>query len=251
MNKTPSKKSKLTTSSDPTSPQGLLRSIRSYAQRSGRITVAQQRALVTHWPRYGLDLLDGEAGFNTAFNTKCGNTPKPLVLEIGFGNGESLYAQAQTASNHHFIGVEVYRSGIGQLLHRLAADDLSNVRIYHADALDVLEQCVPNQSLDRLQLYFPDPWPKKKHHKRRLLQPDRLALFLSKLKTTGFMAMATDNANYAEAMQEIAVTCSDNCQIVLCAERPASRLETRFERRGTADGSRIFDFIIRPIRLND
>lgn len=245
MNKTPSKKSKPASESDGASSQYKLRHIRSYSKRSGRATAAQRHALAAHWSHYGLDVPAGEDGFNTAF----GNTPKHLVLEVGFGNGESLYAQAQTEGDYHFIGVEVYLAGIGALLHRLAADDPGNVRLYHADALDVLKQCVPDQSLERLQLYFPDPWPKKKHHKRRLLQPNRMPLFLRKLKPTGLMAIATDDANYAQAMHEACFANGDNCRIELCGERPKWRLETRFERRGTALGHKIYDFIVRPIRV--
>ena len=213
--------------------------MRSYVQRSGRITKAQQNALKSHWPHYGLDL---QAGQNGLLQICRG---QPLVLEIGFGNGESLLAQAKAEPDHLFIGVEVYSAGIGQLLHQLAADAVKNVRLYHADALDVLQHCIPDQSLDRLQLYFPDPWPKKKHHKRRLLQSEHLPLFVSKLKPSGLMALATDVASYAESITAAFAESDLNAIFEVCDQRPTFRPETKFERRGRSKQHRIFDFIVR------
>lgn len=143
------------------------KSIRSYVMRAGRITEGQRRAFDTYWGQYGLSLFDGPPNARAVFGREA-----PLVLEIGFGMGDSLLAMAQAEPEKDFIGIEVHPPGVGRLINNAGKAGVKNLRVYMADALDVLNDCIPNGSLDRFQLYFPDPWHKKKHHKRRIVQPE-------------------------------------------------------------------------------
>ena len=183
------------------------------------MTPGQKRALETAWPVYGLQVADGQLDFSNVFST-----PRPVTLEIGFGMGESLFEMAVANPGTNYIGVEVHRPGVGHLL-KLAADaGLDNLRVYSEDSLDVIEQCIPNKSLAGVQIFFPDPWHKKKHHKRRLINPEFVKLLESRLKTGGVLHIATDWANYAEWIEEVL---SDWVK----TDIPA-RAETKYERRG-------------------
>jgi len=219
-------------------------SIRSYSLRRGRLTRAQKRALDRHWTTYGLDL-------NAGVPACIYQADRPIVLEVGFGNGLSLLQQAQNEPEKCFIGIEVYLPNIGHLLHRLDAEGTTNVFLYHADALDVLTHCVPPLSIDRLQIYFPDPWPKKKHLKRRLIQVPTLPVFLSAIKPGGLLHMATDVLDYAQKMLEVvAANVCRRCELVNrqsggdFSSRPAWRPETRFELTGRAENRQIYDLVI-------
>lgn len=220
-------------------PQYRHRAIRSYSRRSGKITVGQKRAIELSWPQYGLDLHEGQKGFSAAFG-RAGD----LVLEIGFGNGLSLAQQAEHEPEKNFLGVEVHSPGIGRLIRNLNDREINNVRLYHADALDVLALCVPAASVDRLQLYFPDPWPKKKYLKRRLVQTHTIPHFLRVLKPLGFWHIATDCSGYAEAMQA-ALMAHDGCKVTVSLNNSSGladlRPETKFERNGRALGHTIYD----------
>ena len=172
-----------------------LRPIRSFVRREGRMTVAQRRALTQLWPRFGLDSGGAMLDFAASFGRDA-----PLVVEIGFGNGESLLAMAAAQPQKNFIGVEVHRPGVGQLLMLLAERGIGNVRLVCDDAKEFLEQRVPDASLDGVQLFFPDPWPKARHHKRRLVQSEFVQLVRRKLRIGGQFHMATDWQHYAEHM---------------------------------------------------
>jgi len=213
------------------------RPIRSFVRRSGRLTRAQARALETLWPRWGLswqgELLDLAAVF--------GRTA-PRILEIGFGTGDALIDWARLHPDHDVLGIEVHEPGIGHCLLEIERLDLGNVRLISADALAVLRTGMAPASLAGVQLFFPDPWPKKRHHKRRIVQPDFVALVARALAPGGFLHMATDWPPYALHMQE--VMAGQDRLLPDPAPRPA-RLRTRFEARGERLGHPIWDGVWR------
>jgi tRNA (guanine-N7-)-methyltransferase len=222
-----------------TVPDSHRREIRSFVRREGRMTDGQKRALDELWPRYGLDappaLLDPERVFGRR---------APVVLEIGFGNGDHLLARASAQRDHDFIGVEVHRPGAGSLLKRAADANLSNLRVACDDAVVVLRDWLPAACLDALVIQFPDPWHKTRHHKRRLVQPAFVALAAGKLKPGGTLQLATDWAHYAEHMLEVlnaAGTLRNASADGRFVPRPPTRLKTRFEARGERLGHEVFD----------
>lgn len=219
------------------------RRIRSYVLRTGRMTPGQQRAFDQNWGRWGLEHDDGMLDLDTLFN-RAG----PRVLEIGFGMGQSLVAMAQAAPDSNFIGVEVHRPGVGKLLHSLAEQELGNVRVYCHDAVEILRDCIPVNSLDTIQIFFPDPWHKKKHNKRRLIQPAFVAQLVSRLQSGGCLHLATDWDDYAQQM--MAVLCAEDRLINPFGEgrfapRPEHRPLTKFELRGERLGHGVWDLIFR------
>jgi tRNA (guanine-N7-)-methyltransferase len=218
------------------------RRIRSFVRREGRMTAAQRRALVTLLPQYGLQSVPVPWDFVRLFGRDAART-----MEIGFGNGENLLAMAQTRADQDFIGIEVHRPGVGYLLKRLADEQLTNVRVICDDALDVLKRCVPDSSLDNVLLYFPDPWPKKRHHKRRLVQPEFVALLALKLKKGGLFRTATDWLEYAEHISNMVSGSAEFANTAADSSVPEARarLQTRFEQRGLNLGHRVFDLEFR------
>jgi tRNA (guanine-N7-)-methyltransferase len=220
------------------------RPVRSFVRRQGRITLAQNAALESLWPQFGLDPalpLDPKAVFGRA---------APLVLEIGFGNGDSLAQMAQEAPETDFIGVEVHRPGVGHLLLRAQALGLNNVRVYCADAVEVVGGLLADNSLDGAQVFFPDPWHKKRHHKRRLVNPEFTALLAAKLKPGGVLHCATDWEPYAEQMLEVLEGCPALRNLAgpgHFSERPARRPLTKFEQRGERLGHRVRDLLFEKV----
>ena len=205
------------------------RTIRSFVRREGRITRSQQRALEELLPVFGLSS-EGHIDPVAVFGRSA-----PLTLEIGFGNGDSLATMAEQDTASDFISIEVHRPGVGHLLLELERRETGNVRVMCDDAMQVVRYCLPDGSLDRVLLFFPDPWPKKRHHKRRIVQQDFLALAARVLKPGAMLHMATDWENYADHMLEL----TDGCRRFRnlagpghFSERPAERPETKFERRG-------------------
>ncbi len=216
------------------------REIRSFVRREGRITPGQKRALEQLWPRFGL-----EPG-SPVDPVETFHRQAPLTLEIGFGNGASLATMAAPAPDTDFIGIEVHRPGVGHLLQELDKQALDNVRIFNEDAVKVLRDCLPDSCLDRLLLFFPDPWHKKRHHKRRIVQPDFIDLVARKLKPGGILHMATDWENYAEHMlevMEIAPAFRNCAGAGLYSEKPGYRPVTKFERRGRKLGHGVWDLL--------
>lgn len=212
------------------------RSIRSYVRRQGRMTEAQLTALAVHWPTYGLEAV-GQLDLDVVF----GRSAK-RYLEIGFGMGDALLELAQRHRECDFLGIEVYEPGVGRTLARLASDGLDNVRIIRADALDALERAIPNASLHGILILFPDPWPKKRHRKRRMVQPHFAALVASKLKVGATLQLATDCEDYAAYMRSVLELQGDLCNTAGAgrfSQRPEARPVTKFERRGTALGHRV------------
>jgi tRNA (guanine-N7-)-methyltransferase len=217
------------------------RKIRSFVLRQGRITTAQQRAFDEHWQRYGLEFAGVPRDFSAVFARSA-----PLVLEIGFGNGEQLLHAVQTEPERDFLGIEVHRPGVGRLLNGLAAADVGNARLYHHDAVEVLEREIAPSALAEVRIYFPDPWPKKRHQKRRLIQPAFVALLASRVTPGGRLHLATDWADYAEHMQGVLDNAPDwrrNAQHPASTERPSWRIDTHFERRGMRLGHGVWDLV--------
>ncbi len=217
------------------------RTIRSYVRREGRMTKAQQRALKELWPRYGVNNDDTLLDYVAVFGRDA-----PVIVEIGFGNGDALYDMAGTHPENNYLGIEVHRPGVGSLLRKLESGGLGNVRVLVADAKDVLTKRIPDSSLAAAHLFFPDPWPKKRHHKRRLLQADFAELVRIKLSLGGYFAIATDWEDYAGHILEV-MSQIDGFENTAgpggYAQRPAFRPFTRFEQRGIKRGHRVRDLI--------
>lgn len=220
-------------------PEFKQKPIRSFVLRTGRMTEGQQAAFSNHWQTFGLSLFDGPLDAQTAFAKA-----QPLVMEVGFGMGDSLLEMALAEPGLNFIGVEVHPPGVGRLLNSAAKAEVQNLKIYMADAKDVLQDCIADASLTRFQLYFPDPWHKKKHHKRRIVQPDFVDLVSRKLKPGGILHMATDWENYAEHMLEVlSGEVSLQNTATDYAPRPDFRPVTKFELRGERLGHGTWDLL--------
>ncbi|PLW70965.1 tRNA (guanosine(46)-N7)-methyltransferase TrmB [Pseudohalioglobus lutimaris] len=217
------------------------RRIRSYVLRKGRMTPGQQRAFNENWAQWGLEHADGTLDFDRVFGR-----PGPRVLEIGFGMGQSLVAMASAAPETNFVGIEVHRPGVGRLLHSMADEGVGNIRIYCHDAVEVLRDCIADDSLDTVQVFFPDPWHKKRHHKRRLIQPEFVDRLRCKLKPGGILHLATDWENYAEQMMEVLSEADGYANTIASGEfapRPESRPLTKFEARGERLGHGVWDLL--------
>lgn len=222
-------------------PEKRRRTIRSFVLRTGRMTPGQQRAYDTHWPSKGLSVDAGMLDYSQAMGREA-----PIILEIGFGMGASLVEMAKAAPEQDFIGVEVHVPGVGKLLHGMEEQGIENIRVYCEDAVDVLQCCIADNSLDRIQIYFPDPWHKKKHHKRRLIQPDFVQSLRQKLKPEGLLHLATDWEHYAEHMMEVMTAAEGfrNREEKFCfASRPDYRPITKFEKRGERLGHGVWDLL--------
>ena len=213
------------------------RRVRSFVRRPGRMTAAQQRALDELLSDYelALDCKDLRAAFSR---------PAPLVVEIGCGNGDALVWMAANEPDKNFVGIEVHEPGMGRLLRGLARDELTNVRVAMRDAVEVLHEQAPEASIDELRIYFPDPWPKKRHHKRRLIQPEFVSEIIRVLKPGGLLHLATDWPAYADWMREVL---DEQSALKNTSQpdfaRPAWRPETHFERRGERKGHPIVDLV--------
>ena len=215
--------------------------IQSFVRRSGRLTLGQRTGLIDLWPQFGVDISSGIIDLNSLFKKI-----QPITLEIGFGNGDSLLEMAINAPDQNFLGIEVYEAGIGRLINEANKHQLSNLKIIKADAVKVLEHHIKDDSFDTFQLFFPDPWHKKKHHKRRIIQTDFLNLISNKLQDGGTMHMATDWENYAEYMM-VTLEKHPHFKNAMGAHkyslRPEHRPITKFERRGERLGHGVWDLI--------
>lgn len=212
------------------------RPVRSFVLREGRLTRAQRRALEALWPRYGVEP-DGTLDLHALFGRDA-----PVWLEIGFGDGDALRHMARAHPEVDFLGIEMHRPGIGRLLNGLADDGLDNVRVIRADAADVLRTHVADGALARVLILFPDPWPKKRHHKRRLVQAPFVAELARVLAPGGVLHLATDWQDYAEHVRAVlaaneAFVAADTAPL----RPPPYRPRTRFEARGEARGHEVHD----------
>ncbi|MFV2058202.1 MAG: tRNA (guanosine(46)-N7)-methyltransferase TrmB [Thiohalomonadales bacterium] len=223
----------------------VLRSIKSFVKREGRMTPGQKRALEKLWPSYGINLCSKRIDIETVFEH-----PGPTILEIGFGMGEAITKMAADNPADNFLGIEVHRPGVGRLLATADTLKLNNLRIICADAVDVLKDHLTDNSLYRIQIFFPDPWHKKKHHKRRLIQADFVALMGQKIKPGGYLHIATDWHHYAEHIVRIMQTCQGFENVAdekLFVKRPSYRPLTRFEQRGRRLGHGVWDMLFQKV----
>ncbi|MBX2878638.1 MAG: tRNA (guanosine(46)-N7)-methyltransferase TrmB [Granulosicoccus sp.] len=217
------------------------RSIRSFVIRNGRVTAAQQDALERLMPSYGLDFSDQIINPDLAFGR-----PAPLWLDIGFGNGDTLLHVAKQRPETNVLGIEVHSAGIGHALMGIESNQLSNIRVIQHDAMEVLGDMMPDGSVERILLFFPDPWPKKRHHKRRIVQKDFIDAVCRVLSPGGLLHCATDWADYANWMLELLDTDHRLKNLAgqgKTSERPQWRPETRFEKRGQRLGHEVSDLI--------
>jgi tRNA (guanine-N7-)-methyltransferase len=222
-----------------TSPDDSRRHVRSFVRRGGRITTAQARALRELWPRFGIDFAPQTLDLDAVFGRRA-----PRLLEIGFGNGDMLLSIARERPKWDCLGVEVHEPGVGRVLLQASQLGLENLRVICHDAVEVLEQQLADESFDEILVFFPDPWPKKRHHKRRLIQPAFVSMLAGKLKRGGVVRLATDWQPYAEQMLEALNACELLVNSALdrgFASRPAIRPLTRFERRGQQLGHSVRD----------
>lgn len=217
------------------------RGVRSFVLRQGRMTEGQKKAYERLWPEYGLTRDAGMIDPREVFGRD-----NMLNLEIGFGMGKSLAEMAEAAPEQDFIGVEVHLPGVGALLKEVDEHGLENVRVYNIDANDVIDLCLPDACLDRVMVFFPDPWHKKKHHKRRLIQTEFVQRIRHKLRVGGVLHLATDWENYAEHMLEVMNDSEGfaNCQAEGgYSPRPDHRPITKFEKRGEKLGHGVWDLL--------
>jgi len=219
-----------------------IRDIKSFVLRQGRLTKGQQYAMEHYWPLYGVAAGETPLDWQQLFGNDA-----PLALEIGFGNGESLAAMAQAEPARNFIGIEVHTPGVGHLLHLIADQQLSNLRVMNSDAVQIIRQQIPAASLDRVQVYFPDPWHKKRHHKRRIVQAPFVSLLASRLCKGGLLHLATDWEDYAHHMADVMQASPDfkSCAAdgAPFSPRPAFRPQTKFEQRGLRLGHGVWDLL--------
>ena len=215
--------------------------IKSFVIRAGRMTESQQKGWSSVFPEHGFTLSERRFDWDRSF-AMAGRR----VLEIGFGMGDSLVAMADQNPQDRYLGIEVHRPGVGKLLSEVDKRGIKNLKVFAEDAVQVLEEAIPEESIDLLQIFFPDPWHKKRHHKRRLIQPDFVELLVSRLSAAGHLHLATDWQPYAEHMMEVLSanalllnTAGQNNYIV----RPESRPETKFERRGHRLGHGVWDLL--------
>lgn len=220
-----------------------VRTVRSFVKREGRLTKGQATAIERYWPSMGLSIDQGRLDLSQIF----GND-NPVTFEIGFGMGHSLVEMAKQAPQRNFIGVEVHEPGVGACLMAAGQEQLSNLRIYNEDAVEVLKQCIEDESLDCVQVFFPDPWHKKRHHKRRIIQPEFVEQLVTKLSPAGTLHLATDWQNYAEHMLDVLNDNTDLCNQSPTNDyvpRPQQRPKTKFEQRGERKGHGVWDLVFK------
>ncbi|MGV3582723.1 MAG: tRNA (guanosine(46)-N7)-methyltransferase TrmB [Methylophilus sp.] len=220
------------------------RRIRSFVLRQGRLTKGQERALETAWPQFGIEYQAVSLDLNSIF----GRTESKKILEIGFGMGDATAKIAQTLPESDFLAVEVHTPGVGSLLKLMQEGDIHNVRIIQHDAVEVLQNMLPDQSLDGVHIFFPDPWHKKRHHKRRLIQAEFIKLLCSKLKVGAYIHVATDWQEYAEWVLEVLSMepLLKNAALDY-AEKPSYRPLTKFENRGIKLGHGVWDLVFNRV----
>ncbi len=216
------------------------RRIRSFVRREGRLTKSQAFALEHYWPLYGIDL-DEPIEIDSLFKNSA-----PLIVEIGFGNGRSLLTMAQQAPEKNFIGIEVHRPGVGHILLGIHQQQLTNLKVISIDAVDALQKFFPDNSISKLQIYFPDPWHKKRHHKRRLINARFLDLIHKKLQQDGVIHLATDWQHYAEHMIEVFTKHEKFHNLYpkeIYVPHATDRPTTKFEQRGQRLGHGVWDLL--------
>lgn len=215
------------------------RHIRSFVRRTGRVTTGQEHALTALWSTYGIDYLNTDGSIQKLNFEQIFSNKAPIVLEIGFGNGEALLSMAEQYPEKNFIGIEVHPPGVGKVLSELKKRSINNVRLLQEDAILILQNSIAENTLSNVNLFFPDPWHKKRHHKRRILQTPFIELIKNKLISGGIFHMATDWEEYAEWSTELLDNTSglQKVEVSIALTRP----ETKFERRGKKLGHGVWD----------
>ena len=222
-----------------------IREVKSFVLREGRLTKGQQQAIDDHWHELGLDYQSSSIALTDVFNRDS-----HVVLEIGFGMGASLVEMAQNASDKDYIGIEVHKPGVGACLKSAVDAGINNIRVMNHDAVEVLQNMLEDNSLSTVQLFFPDPWHKKRHHKRRIVQPEFVELLRQKLKVGGVFHMATDWENYAEHMLEVMTNATgykNQSETGEYVPRPDHRPLTKFEDRGHRLGHGVWDLMFEKV----
>lgn len=221
------------------------RTIKSYVVRSGRMTPGQEKAFQKLWSLYGVEANDQQLDFQRLYGRQA-----PVILEIGFGMGDSLIEMAAQYPQNNYLGIEVHKPGVGRLLGKVSEQALTNLRVMQFDAIEVLKNQIPDASLSAVYLYFPDPWHKKRHHKRRIVQPAFVQMICTKLKTGGLFHLATDWENYAEHMMEVMTTAEgfeNTAGKNKYTPKPDYRPVTKFEQRGHKLGHGVWDLIFKKV----
>lgn len=223
------------------------RRVRSFVRRGGRATARQLNAIEQYWPQYGLNCTSDKFNFDEIFGRSV-----ERILEIGFGMGESLLELASLNAEIDYIGVDVHNPGVGALIANANDREIRNLKVIKADCIDVLQQSIPAQSLSAVLIFFPDPWPKQKHHKRRLIQPKFIEMLAPVIKPGGIIHIATDWAPYASHILEVLTQAKhfDNTSSTgYCVERPETRPLTKYEQRGNRLGHDVFDILVQRNKL--
>ena len=223
------------------SDQELAHKIKSFVIRAGRMTHSQQKGWDEVFPKHGFSLTESQFDWEHSYAVSG-----PRVVEIGFGMGDSLLTMAEQNPTYRYLGLEVHKPGVGKLFAEVEKRGIENIKVFAEDAVRVLEVSIPPQTIDLIQIFFPDPWHKKRHHKRRLIQPDFIDLLLTRLAPEGRLHLATDWQSYAEHMMAVLEN-NGNVQNVAGSRqfipRPESRQETKFERRGHRLGHGVWDLM--------
>ncbi|QCI21824.1 tRNA (guanosine(46)-N7)-methyltransferase TrmB [Buchnera aphidicola (Hyadaphis tataricae)] len=220
-----------------------LRKVRSFVRRQGRITRSQLNAIKQFWPSMGIDIQENRLNFSSIFDR-----PAPIVLEIGFGSGKSLVKTAISFPDINFLGIEVYKSGIGSCLRFAHISNIQNLKIIYHDANEVLNTMIDNDTLSTVQVFFPDPWNKKRHHKRRMLNRDFLQVISKKLKISGILHIITDSKEYAHYILENIKSIKNYkniSQLDHLTMYPFFNITTKFEKKACLHGNAIFRLIFR------
>ena len=225
-------------------PEAHKRSIRSFVLRQGHMTAAQQRAIDAMWPQFGIDYQDSVLDLNQCFGSDC-----PKVLEIGFGMGVATVEIAKRLPDADFLAIDVHGPGVGNILKLIEEEHIGNIRVMRHDAVEVVENMLSDDVLDGIHIFFPDPWHKKRHNKRRLIQAPFVAKLLPKLKSGGYIHLATDWEEYAVQMLEVLGSFPELQNTAEAyAPTPAYRPETKFEARGKRLGHGVWDLVFKRIK---
>lgn len=216
------------------------RTIRSFVKRESRLTKAQQSALENFWCKHGIDYKNELLDFDTLFKR-----PAPIIMDIGVGTGDSTFHHAENHPENNYLAIEVHKPGVGRLLNSIESKNLNNIKIINYDVIEVLVNQIPDRCLSQVFIFFPDPWPKKKHHKRRLINQSLIEQIKKKLRFNGRLHIATDWENYAENIQELCSQDSELLNLNNCnksSPRPNWRVQTRYEARGLNLEHKVWDF---------